>query len=83
MLVDRLAKRTEANNHLGGCIKKAPKGAFLMHCLFCSANAADGGSAIGALTLGDRLTVLGNALNRILHFLFSLALHAVSLDSHK
>ena len=55
----------------------------MMHCLFCSANAADGGSAIGALTLGDGLTVLGNALNGILHFLLSLALHAVSLDSHK
>ena len=55
----------------------------MMHCLFCSANAADGGSAIGALTLGDRLAVLGNALNRILHFLLSLAFHAVSLDSHK
>ena len=38
---------------------------------FCSSNAADGGSQSDA-TLGDGLTVFGNALNRCISF---LALH--------
>ena len=46
------------------------------------ANAADGGTAVGALTLGDGLAVLGGALHRILHDLLSLALDAICFNCH-
>ena len=44
------------------------------------ADAADGGPAIGALTLHHRLTVLGEGLDGIDHDLFALAFDAVGLD---
>lgn len=46
------------------------------------ADTADGGATVGALSLGDGLAVFGNALNRIGHDLFLLALYAVCFDSH-
>ena len=46
------------------------------------ADAADRGTAVRALALGDVLAVLGLADDRVLHFLLSLALHAISLDCH-
>ena len=82
MLASRLTKQPKRATTREAILKKNPLRGF-DDALFCSSNAADGGSAVGALTLGDGLTVLGNALNGILHFLLSLALHAVSLDSHK
>ena len=50
--------------------------------LLGGADAADGGSAVGALTLGDGLAVLRNALDGVLHDLLRLALDAIRLDSH-
>ena len=50
--------------------------------LLRSADAADGGTAVGALALGDRLAVLGRALDGVLHDLLFLALDAISFDSH-
>ena len=81
MLASRLTKQPKRATTREAILKNPLRG--FDDALFCSSNAADGGSAVGALTLGDGLTVLGNALNGILHFLLSLALHAVSLDSHK
>ena len=81
MLASRLTKQPKRAGTREAILKSPLRG--FDDALFCSSNAADGGSAIGALTLGDGLTVLGNALNGILHFLLSLALHAISLDSHK
>ena len=45
-------------------------------------DAAHGGSAVRTLALGDRLAVLRDALNGVLHDLLRLALHAIRLDSH-
>ncbi len=50
--------------------------------LLCSADAANGGSAVGALALRDRLAILRQALSRVLHRLLGLALHAIRFDSH-
>ena len=50
--------------------------------LLRSANAADRGTAVGALALRDGLAVLRRALDGILHDLLRLALHAVSFDGH-
>jgi hypothetical protein len=50
--------------------------------LLGSTDAANGGTTVWALTLGNRLTIFGCALNWILHNLLCLAFHAVSFDSH-
>ena len=50
--------------------------------LFGSADTTDGGAAIGALALGDRLAVFSRALDGIFHFLLRLALHAICFNCH-
>src|SRR5699024_10658893 len=50
--------------------------------LLRSADAADGGAAIGALALRDGLAVLRRALDGILHDLLGLALHTIRFNSH-
>ena len=67
--------------------QQCPRRAGIAGCcsndmLFCSADTADGGAAVGALALRDRLAVLHDALNGILHDLLCLAFHAICLDSH-
>ena len=53
------------------------------NCLFLArADAADRGAAVRAFTFGDGLAVLRQALNRVLHLLFRLALHAIRLNCH-
>ena len=63
--------------------RSRPSSCIVKTCLLAGTNAADRGSAIGALALRDGLAVLRRALHRVLHNLLGLALHAVSLDSHK
>ena len=58
MLASRLTKQPKRAGTQETVLKKSPLRGF-DDALFCSSNAADGGSAIGALTLGDGLTVLG------------------------
>ena len=67
--------------------QQCPRWAGIAGCcsndmLFCSADTADGGAAVRALALRDRLAVLRDALNGILHDLLRLAFHAICLDSH-
>ena len=81
MLASRLTKQPKRAGTREAILKSPLRG--FDDALFCSSNAADGGSAIGALALGDGLAILRRALDRIRHDLFGLALHAVSLDSHK
>lgn len=80
--------RTESHYIIGGVasqvahITKEPAFAG-SYKLLGGANAADGGTAVWALTLGDRLTVLGNALYRVLHRLLGLALYTICFDCHE
>lgn len=50
--------------------------------LLGSADTTNGGATIRALALGDRLTILGQALDGIFHFFLSLALYAICFDCH-
>ena len=59
-----------------------PFNTYIKVKLLHSADAADGGAAVGALALDDGLAVLGGALLGIRHRLLCLALHAISLNSH-
>lgn len=51
--------------------------------LFDGSDAADGGSAVGALALDDGLTVFRSALDGIFHDLLRLALYAIRFDCHE
>ena len=63
--------------------KKEPACAGSVFYLLGSANAANGGAAVGALALGDGLAILCGAFNRILHDLLSLALYAICFYRHE
>lgn len=47
-----------------------------------STDTANGGAAVGALALRDRLAILRRALDGIRHDLLGLALHAISFNRH-
>lgn len=50
--------------------------------LFRCSDTTNGGTAIRARALHDRLAILRSLLTRILHFLLSLAFYAIRFDSH-
>ena len=62
--------------------RSRPSSCIVKTCLLAGTNAADRGSAIGALALRDGLAVLRRALDGILHFLLRLALDAICFDGH-
>lgn len=73
---------TETGNHPRSHIKKAPCGALMM-LYFAAPMRQMVVPQSGHLPLVMGLPFLVTPINGILHFLLSLALHAVSLDSHK
>lgn len=54
----------------------------LMKLFLGCTNTANRRTAVRTFALGDRLSVLGNAFNRIYHFFLSLALYAVCFNCH-